>query len=96
MKEITIWRYTWQVNKYQYNNWRIALIFENPDIGESIATLTTNLVDEDILLDEAFINVNTTLWNDVINVLKEEWIITELLWYSQSGFVSYPKYKVTI
>ena len=96
MNTIKIWRYTWQVNKYQYRNWRVALVFEDSRTDETIETLTVNLVDEDVNNNEAFINVNSSLWNDIITVLKSEWIITDLIWYSQSGFVSYPKYKVTL
>ena len=96
MNTIKIWRYTWQVNKYQYGNWRVALVFEDSRTDETIETLTVNLVDEDVNNNEAFINVNSSLWNDIITVLKSEWIITDLIWYSQSGFVSYPKYKVTL
>ena len=81
-----------------YNNQRLALRWNQLSSSFPIATLTVNLVNEEILPDEVFIDVNNLshLWHeDIIEALKFQGIIEGITWYAKSGYVTYPKVKLS-
>ena len=85
-----------KIEKAKYTNGRLALfatvIEPGEDYGEPFATLTTNLVYEEIGENQAFLDVNNL--PDIEADLKTAGIIDNPISVAQSGFVVYPLYNI--
>lgn len=82
------------LSKKSYGNKRIALSCTDVE-GYPYGVLTTNLVDEVIGNDEAFLDTNNI--PDSVNALKKANVISgDPIRYAQSGYCKYPLYKINI
>lgn len=90
-----LWTYEWPVTILEYSNWRTAFSWNTKD-WEPIATISVNLPDDLINIDEIAIDINNMsyIW-EVITQLKAQGFIWEYVKDIKSWFVSYPVYKVT-
>lgn len=92
--EVEINYETCTLEKKKYSNGRIAIV-ANDMYSMQYATVTTNLVEEEIEDDEAFINTNLSF--DTVNILKSAGVIQgNPIREVRSGFVIYPLYKINL
>lgn len=79
----------------KYNNGRTALQLMDAEDYQPVATCTVNLPDEKLEEDEAFIKD----WSEnegILEWLKTQGIVEEVIGQAQTGFVQAPKVKLNM
>ena len=82
------------VKNTYFNNGRLAVDIVNLATGESWASLTVNLVQEDLTGDKsshAFIDTNNV--GEAVDFIKKNKIATPTGFIGLSGYCTYPEYK---
>jgi len=92
---LNIWEYNWKLEFWRYPNGRLAIIFKEIDTFNIIEVLTTNLVDIDCDNSHIFLNFNNNLNIDIVELFLKEKLIEKVEWYYKSGFIPYPKCKIS-
>lgn len=94
MSTITLNNEELYIVKKQYSNKRIALLCMDNE-GITYATLSVNLINEEIGENEVFLDINNV--PGVESALSKAGIIDGLpVRYAQSGYCEYPLYKINL
>lgn len=79
----------------KYNNGRIALQLIDTEDGIPVATCTVNLPEEELEEDETFIK-NWSENKGMLDWLKTQEIVKEVVGHAKTGFVQAPKVKLNM